>query len=101
MTSRLAYAYSLIGHRDEALRLLNELEGLSDKVSRVGHLALAHLAAGNYEESQGWYDEFIENSDRPNGGTSLWPHIKADGFLALFSNDYELVEMRSRPEFIE
>ena len=71
--SRFPYAYSRIGHRDEAVRLLNELEGLLDETSRVspGHQALAHLAAGNYEEILGWYHTFIEIADRPQGGTGL------------------------------
>ncbi len=101
--SRLAYAYSRIGHRDEAVRLPNELEGLSDEVSRVGpgHLALAHLAAGNYEESLGWYDTFIENADRPQGDTGLRPYIKANVFSDPILERPEFVEMRSRFEFIE
>ena len=103
MTSLLAYAYSRIGHRDEAVRLLNELEGLSDEVSRIGpgHLALAQLAAGNYEESLGWYDTFIENADRPKGGTGLWPYITANVFSDPILERPEFVEMRSRHEFIE
>jgi len=101
--SRLAYAYSRIGRREKAVLLLEELQERSSAVSRIGpgHLALAHLAAGNYEESLLWYNTFIENRDRPQGGTGLWPAIKANIFSDPVLERPEFQEMRSRLGFTD
>ncbi len=80
--SDLAYTYGILGHKEEANRLIGELETLA-KVNHVSpyDLAVAHLGVGDKDTAFHWLNEAYRTRDEG----LLW--LKVDPVLDEVRND--------------
>jgi hypothetical protein len=101
--ARAAYAYSLVGRRDEAMRKLGELEALDAAGSQIGpaQRALTYLAAGRNADALEWFNTAVETRDTPAGGMVIIAFIKENSFSHPTLEQPEFVEIRSRLGFVE
>ena len=90
--ARIAYSYSRLGLKDDAVRLVNQLEEkvASGRYVRPGDRALSYLAIGEVEKA---YDILAQN---PNEGAMSLQEIKSNILNDPILEEPRFVELRKR-----